>query len=122
VHQERALVHCRAGVSRSAAVVVAYVMHHKQWSLQQALDHVRARRPIVCPNRGFMQKLVELDRLSPAAHASTSKFDIDATYVDYLVLQGFEGDSSRRALAEARGDVDFALYKLVKQRMLEGVC
>lgn len=43
----RVLVHCVKGVSRSASVVVAYLMKTQQWGFDQALEYVRARRPQV---------------------------------------------------------------------------
>merc|ERR1719203_593344 len=53
----RVFVHCMAGRSRSATVVIAYLMQAQRWSLRQALDHVKVRRPIVFPNVGFLQQL-----------------------------------------------------------------
>lgn len=45
------------GVSRSASTVIAYAMKEYGWSLEQALRHVKERRPIVHPNPGFMRQL-----------------------------------------------------------------
>jgi len=53
----RALVHCRMGLSRSAATVLAYAMKEFGWSLERALRHVRHCRPGVLPNPGFMRQL-----------------------------------------------------------------
>lgn len=53
----RALVHCRMGLSRSAATVLAYAMKEFGWSLERALRHVRRCRPGVQPNPGFMRQL-----------------------------------------------------------------
>ena len=53
------LVHCAAGISRSASVVIAYLMSHGM-SLEQAYGYVKSRRPIVQPNPGFMQQLNSL--------------------------------------------------------------
>ena len=52
-------VHCRNGVSRSGMVVVAYLMAHHGWSLDEALTFVRSRRAIVRPNPAFMRLLKE---------------------------------------------------------------
>lgn len=38
------LVHCHAGVSRSAAVVCAYLMKKHKWTLDQALSFMRTKR------------------------------------------------------------------------------
>ncbi|KAM3912899.1 protein phosphatase Slingshot homolog 3 [Leptodactylus fuscus] len=53
----RALVHCKMGVSRSASTVIAYAMKEYEWSLEDALKHVKERRSIVQPNSGFLRQL-----------------------------------------------------------------
>eukprot|EP00667_Euglena_gracilis_P020294 EG_transcript_21966 len=47
------LVHCYAGVSRSVAVVVAYLMWRFDCTFVGALEHVRRCRPPAQPNPGF---------------------------------------------------------------------
>ncbi|CAG8616184.1 12678_t:CDS:10 [Dentiscutata erythropus] len=51
------LVHCHQGVSRSASVVIAYIMRSKQQSLDDALSFVKGRRSAIRPNTGFLQQL-----------------------------------------------------------------
>jgi protein-tyrosine phosphatase len=41
------LVHCMAGVSRSVTLVTAYLMKYRSMALQDALNYVRSRRPVV---------------------------------------------------------------------------
>ncbi|XP_017712601.1 PREDICTED: protein phosphatase Slingshot homolog 3 isoform X1 [Rhinopithecus bieti] len=53
----RVLVHCKMGVSRSAATVLAYAMKQYECSLEQALHHVQELRPIARPNPGFLRQL-----------------------------------------------------------------
>lgn len=53
----RVLVHCSAGISRSATIVIAYLILEHKMSLESAYIHVRARREVICPNLGFMQQL-----------------------------------------------------------------
>lgn len=57
----RVLVHCRAGVSRSATIVIGYLMRSESWDLRTALRHVDSRR-FVQPNSGFIEFLMELER------------------------------------------------------------
>lgn len=57
------LVHCHAGVSRSSACVIAYLMQSKGLSFQAAFQFASLRRPIIFPNMGFQQQLQEFDRL-----------------------------------------------------------
>jgi protein-tyrosine phosphatase len=54
-------VHCRAGISRSATVVIAYLVQEEHWALREAIDHVRAARPSVAPNLGFLMMLMSIE-------------------------------------------------------------
>jgi protein-tyrosine phosphatase len=58
---ERVLVHCRAGVSRSATVVAAFLMKKHNLDPEAALGVIRKGRPRVQPNRGFMHQLQQWD-------------------------------------------------------------
>ncbi|KAF5275669.1 hypothetical protein FQA39_LY06781 [Lamprigera yunnana] len=51
------LVHCYYGVSRSATVVIAYVMHKYSLSYNDAFQKVKSKRAIVYPNQGFVSQL-----------------------------------------------------------------
>ena len=53
------LVHCMAGVSRSATIVIAYLMKSEGMTFRAAFDHVKQRRPCICPNEGFQRQLKE---------------------------------------------------------------
>lgn len=45
------------GKSRSATVVIAYLMHKYHMSPAEALEQIRLARPICEPNEGFMKQL-----------------------------------------------------------------
>ncbi|GAV58540.1 DSPc domain-containing protein [Cephalotus follicularis] len=51
------LVHCFAGVSRSAAIITAYLMRTEQLSQEDALESLRQICESVCPNDGFLNQL-----------------------------------------------------------------
>lgn len=58
----RTLVHCVAGVSRSASLCIAYLMKYENMSLRQAYQHVKMARPIIRPNQGFWKQLIEYEK------------------------------------------------------------
>ncbi len=53
----RVLVHCNAGVSRSASVVIAHLMQHERLSFCAARAAVARARPVIDPNHGFVAQL-----------------------------------------------------------------
>lgn len=56
----KVFVHCAVGVSRSAALVLAYLMIHHNYTLLTAIRRVKENRWIF-PNRGFLKQLQSLD-------------------------------------------------------------
>ncbi|XP_012518701.1 PREDICTED: dual specificity phosphatase DUPD1 [Propithecus coquereli] len=55
------LVHCAMGRSRSATLVLAYLMIHRNMTLVDAIQQVAKNRSVL-PNRGFLKQLRELDK------------------------------------------------------------
>ncbi|XP_047463158.1 protein phosphatase Slingshot homolog 2b isoform X2 [Mugil cephalus] len=55
----KCLVHCKMGISRSAATVIAYAMKEYGWDLKKAFDYVKERRAVTKPNPSFMRQLEE---------------------------------------------------------------
>ncbi|XP_010084441.1 PREDICTED: dual specificity protein phosphatase 13 isoform B-like [Pterocles gutturalis] len=56
----KVFVHCAMGVSRSASLVLAFLMIHENMTLVDAVKTVSAHRDI-CPNSGFLSQLRDLD-------------------------------------------------------------
>jgi hypothetical protein len=53
----KVLVHCSYGVSRSASIVIAYLMKKHELSYDDAYEYVKNRRDIIEPNNGFKEQL-----------------------------------------------------------------
>ncbi|CAK6956702.1 dual specificity phosphatase 29-like [Scomber scombrus] len=58
--QNKLLVHCVMGRSRSATLFLAYLMICENMTVVDAIDHVKRRRRII-PNWGFLKQLRDLD-------------------------------------------------------------
>ncbi|RKP38024.1 dual specificity phosphatase, partial [Dimargaris cristalligena] len=56
------LVHCQLGVSRSASLVIAYVMRTLRLRFQEAYQHVQGKSPNVCPNLSLTYQLLDLEK------------------------------------------------------------
>jgi len=56
---DNVLVHCQQGVSRSAAVVIAYLIRERSMTYDAAFDLVKRRRQCIKPNSGFVKTLRE---------------------------------------------------------------
>lgn len=59
--KEGVLVHCYAGVSRSVAVVCAYLICSLGLDVESALALTQSKRPVACPNVGFRIALEQFD-------------------------------------------------------------
>ncbi|KAL0275981.1 UNVERIFIED_CONTAM: hypothetical protein PYX00_003670 [Menopon gallinae] len=51
------LVHCYFGVSRSATIIIAYLMKKHRMSVQEAFELAKSKRRFIGPNPGFMAQL-----------------------------------------------------------------
>lgn len=56
------LVHCNAGISRAASVVIAYLMKYKSMNFYEALAFTKSKRSWVRPNAGFLQQLQDYEK------------------------------------------------------------
>lgn len=54
---ENILVHCNAGVSRSSAIVISYLMALENIQYDDAYNRVKMIRNCIKPNEGFVQQL-----------------------------------------------------------------
>jgi protein-tyrosine phosphatase len=54
---ETVFVHCGAGISRSATVIIGYLMKKYNWNYQEAYDFVKLKKLNIQPNKGFEVQL-----------------------------------------------------------------
>ena len=58
-NQPRILFHCRAGISRSVSIALAYYGKLMRYDLTRAYSQLAARRSIIRPNPGFIEAIEE---------------------------------------------------------------
>jgi protein-tyrosine phosphatase len=62
--KNKVLVHCQVGMSRSATIVIGYLLRKfPEMTLSKAHRFVKSKRPIVNPNDGFMRQLKSFERI-----------------------------------------------------------
>ncbi|XP_048585365.1 dual specificity protein phosphatase 1 isoform X2 [Nematostella vectensis] len=57
----RVLVHCQAGISRSATICLAYLISRLNFRLDEAYEYVKKRRSVISPNFNFMGQLLHYE-------------------------------------------------------------
>ncbi len=50
-----------SGVSRSATIVLAYLMKYHHNTLKEAYIYLAEKRPQICPNEGFLLQLIRYE-------------------------------------------------------------
>ncbi|KAF9151018.1 hypothetical protein BG015_007176 [Linnemannia schmuckeri] len=75
----KVLVHCQLGVSRSASLVIAYVMKTLQMGLTDAYELVKARSAVISPNMSLMYQLSEFEK---SLNTSNSNMKKSPMYMD----------------------------------------
>jgi dual specificity protein phosphatase 1B len=110
------LVHCRMGVSRSATIVLAYLMQYGTSPLQhpttmpylRAFDYVKGLRPQVSPNLGFVLALHELDDqiqkgIAVGKRTRTGSTSTDSSQGETLSKKPSSNTEEDTAYSEMRG-------------------
>ncbi|KAF9553220.1 phosphatases II [Agrocybe pediades] len=57
------LVHCQQGISRSPAIIIAYLMRFHRMSYASASSYVLKTRACIKPNKGFVRTLQEWETI-----------------------------------------------------------
>jgi len=73
-----------AGISRSATVVIAYVMSRKQLTFFEATAIVKSARRIISPNEGFTKQLLMFERMQFSINGDTEGH---SEYKQFLLKQ-----------------------------------
>eukprot|EP00998_Keelungia_sp_KM082_P007356 NODE_3556_length_878_cov_54.745672_g3534_i0.p1 GENE.NODE_3556_length_878_cov_54.745672_g3534_i0~~NODE_3556_length_878_cov_54.745672_g3534_i0.p1 ORF type:complete len:206 (+),score=2.63 NODE_3556_length_878_cov_54.745672_g3534_i0:120-737(+) len=73
------LVHCRRGISRSAAITIAYLMRRDGFRFDLAFEFVKRKREVINPNLGFV---LALEQYAPGPSSPRTNYvpcDVDPT-------------------------------------------
>ncbi|XP_015866380.1 uncharacterized protein LOC107403964 isoform X2 [Ziziphus jujuba] len=90
------LVHCFAGVSRSAAIITAYLMRTEHLSQEDAIESLRQSCEFVCPNDGFLDQLKMFEKMGfKVDHASPIYKRFHLKVLGELYNRGERIDSSK---------------------------
>jgi len=116
-------VHCEVGVSRSATLVIAFLMKTEGMSFFDALCRVRSKRIQVLPNIGFASQLQRLEHeLQP--HSVASVPSSLARYLQLICNAPVEIEVLQSALERHRYDAPTALKMIFGgdiPRVIQGV-
>ena len=60
---DKVYIHCMAGMSRSASIVIAYLMWKEHKKFIEAFNFVKEKRKLISPNCGFIMQLKYFESL-----------------------------------------------------------
>mmetsp|Transcript_70400 Transcript_70400/g.139668 ORF Transcript_70400/g.139668 Transcript_70400/m.139668 type:complete len:208 (-) Transcript_70400:474-1097(-) len=113
------LVHCSSGVSRSATIVLAFLITQAGMSLMDAFKHVIEQRPVIQPGTIFFEDLQQLEVQSlgvPTPSLSIAQF---YAFKLYSLNRGGGGSASYDSCLDAVNEFgwanDFALLQALEK-------
>ncbi|KAK7877447.1 hypothetical protein WMY93_031787 [Mugilogobius chulae] len=89
------LVHCTAGRSRSAALVLAFLMRYSGLSLAQAYTSVLQTRPFIRINAGFWRQLMDYE-LRLQNRSTVQMIQTESGVLPHILDQNQDPDRDRR--------------------------
>ena len=79
---DKVFVHCLCGVSRSATIVIAYLMWKAHCSYYDAYFFVKSRRPFIDPNDGFVRQLKIFENLLKSNEYDLNRIDFNSISIN----------------------------------------
>lgn len=73
---KRILIHCRMGVSRSATIIIAYLMFLYKTDFNSAFSFVKNKRPKIEPNVGFINQLKTYEKNLTDIYGKLNSFEL----------------------------------------------
>lgn len=116
------LVHCEAGISRSATTVIAYLVKYHNMSLLEAFEFTKTRRTSINPNAGFVEQLRRFES-SVRSGSPSDPFQFVLYWLrNYVhILNSISEDEVRQLWDSSQGNLlatRNALYDTFEQRYL----
>ncbi len=110
---KKVYVHCAQGISRSATLIIYYIMTREKKNFKDTLNLVRSLRSVVCPTTGFIECLSELDKKLYGQYSLTKEdYSIECLKFNFQYL---EENEIKKTYEESKEIVKNNINELVKR-------
>ncbi|MGJ8670851.1 MAG: dual specificity protein phosphatase family protein [Oceanococcus sp.] len=118
------LIHCEAGVSRSATLAIALLMKSEHKAFFEAFSQVQAKRPQILPNIGFASQLQQLEMELLPCSPNESEDDSLTRFLHEICNVPVEHEVIQSALTRHNYDAVKALHSIFGPelpRVIQGI-
>ena len=109
-NNENILVHCNAGQSRSATIILAFFIKYKKMSLKDSLEVLQSKRKCIAPNVEFIKQLLKWEQ---EIHNTTS-INVDEIIIKYIsdIFPNTDKSLFKNILNENNNDLALTVSKI----------
>ena len=83
----RVMIHCRAGVSRSVTLCIAYLMQCEGMRLRDAFSLLESRRSIIRPNNSFLMQLAKYEVMLYKTSSVSQCTDVPWNFPEWFLFR-----------------------------------
>ncbi|KAL7722431.1 protein-tyrosine-phosphatase [Entamoeba marina] len=111
----KVLVHCEAGISRSASVIIGYLMYSNKLTLKEAYYKTISAKKNIAPNKSFWQQLQTYEQqLFSIPEPTLSLNDYLCEQVQFITGPNYQKTEILKALEDSSYNISLAVTNLLK--------
>ncbi|QSL65440.1 hypothetical protein MERGE_002751 [Pneumocystis wakefieldiae] len=109
---KKVLIHCQCGISRSASLIIAYVMKYLGLNIDSAYSYVKDKSPWIGPNMSLIYQLYDFNNFLYGKKKSSSSKKQTSPNIEMS-----SSNNSHKAIINKKIYISFLLWSILQERI-----